>query len=137
MATSAVARRMANKVITVVKYDQTLLAEADLQSWNATSFTLNWTTNDTYPYIVHYLLMAGSDVSAKVVRWQMPIVTGNFSVTGVGFQPTAVIHLHTGSGFTATPPANGAEQRLRPRRDGLRRHAVGDGDVRRERRYRR
>ena len=102
VGTSAVSRRMANKVLTVVKWDQTLLAEADLQAWDATGFTLNWTTNDTYPYIIHYLLIAGSDISAKVVNWQMPNATGNIAVTGVGFQPTAVIHLHTGSGFVAT-----------------------------------
>ncbi|MGH9144342.1 MAG: C25 family cysteine peptidase [Vicinamibacterales bacterium] len=108
VSTSAVARRMANKVLTVVKWDQTLLAEADLSTWTTTSFTLNWTTNDTLPYVIHYLLIAGSDVSAKVVRWQMPTSTGQVSVTGVGFQPTAVIHLHTGSGYTATPPANAA-----------------------------
>ena len=107
VATSAVARRMANKVLTVVKWNQTLLAEADLQSWNATSFTLNWTTNDTLPYTIHYILIAGSDVSAKVVRWQMPTAVGTVSVNTIGFQPTAVIHLHTGSGYTATPPANG------------------------------
>src|SRR5262249_46628650 len=50
IATAAVARRMANKALTVVKWDQTVLAEADLQSWNTTSFTLNWTTNDTRAY---------------------------------------------------------------------------------------
>ena len=38
----------------------------------------------------------------------MPTATGNFAVAGVGFQPTAVIHLHTGSGFTAAPPASAA-----------------------------
>jgi peptidase C25-like protein len=108
VGTSNVARRMANKVITIVSASQTLLAEADMQSWNATSFTLNWTTNDADPSIIHYLLVGGSDVSAKVVRWQMATATGNHAVTGVGFQPTAVIHLHTGSGFTATPPANAA-----------------------------
>lgn len=107
VATSNVARRMADKVITVVKWDQTLMAEADLQSWDTTSFTLNWTTNDTSAYIIHYLLVAGSDISAQVVRWQMPTAVGTVAVTGVGFEPTAVIHLHTGSGFTFTPPANG------------------------------
>jgi subtilisin-like proprotein convertase family protein len=106
VATAAVARRMANKTLTVVKWDQTLLAEADLQAWDATSFTLNWTTNDSRAYTIHYLLIAGSDVSAKVLNWQMPTATGNFAVTGIGFQPTAVIHIHTGSGFTATPPAS-------------------------------
>jgi hypothetical protein len=106
VATSAVARRMADKALTIVKWDQTLLAEADLSSWNSSSFTLNWTTNDTLAYTVHYLLIAGGDVSAKVVRWQMPTAVGNVSVTGTGFQPTAVIHLHTGSGFVATPPAS-------------------------------
>ena len=56
VATAAVARRMADKVLTVVKWDQTLLAEANLQSWNATGFTLNWTTNDSRAVSsIHYL----------------------------------------------------------------------------------
>ena len=45
-------------------------------------------------------------MSAKVVNWQMPAATGNLASYGIGFQPTAVIHLHTGSGFIATPPAS-------------------------------
>ena len=32
------------------------------------------------------LVIAGSDISAKVVNWQMATVTGNKSVTGVGLR---------------------------------------------------
>jgi hypothetical protein len=94
LATSSVARRMANKVITVVKADQTLLAEADLQSWTATNFTLNWTTNDTYPYIVHYLIIGGSDVSAKVgAKGRGRFYERRTTLDRRGFQLTAVIRI--------------------------------------------
>ena len=43
------------------------MKEADLASWDATNFTLNWTTNDSTAYVIHFIAIGGSDVSAKVV----------------------------------------------------------------------
>ena len=45
--TSNASTRMANKVLTMVRWGEVVVAEADLSSWNDTTFTLNWTTNDT------------------------------------------------------------------------------------------
>jgi hypothetical protein len=39
-------RLMADKVITIIDGSQTVLAEADVASWDNTNFTLTWTTND-------------------------------------------------------------------------------------------
>ena len=69
-----------------------LLAEATLSSWDATNFTLNWTTNDPNPYVIHFLAIGGSEISAKVVEWNRATTTGNQAVTGTGFQPDVVIH---------------------------------------------
>ncbi|MFN0123397.1 MAG: C25 family cysteine peptidase [Blastocatellia bacterium] len=98
--TSNTSRRIASKAITIVQWGETLLAEADLQSWNTTGFTLSWTTNNNQAYIINFLAIGGSDVRAKVVDWVMGTATGNRSVTGVGFIPDLVFHAHAGSGFT-------------------------------------
>jgi hypothetical protein len=104
--------RMANKALTLVKWGQVLVAEADLSSLDATNFTLNWTTNSTDAYMIHYLVIGGPNVSAKVVGWLLANATGNLSVTGTGFKPDLVIHAFPGSAFTAAPPANAADADL-------------------------
>jgi hypothetical protein len=98
--TANASRRMAAKALTIVTQNEVTTAEADLQSWNTTTFTLNWTTNNATAYVIHYLIIGGN-VSAKVKNWQMRNSTGNQSVTGIGFQPDVVINVHCGDGFTA------------------------------------
>lgn len=98
--------RMAAKALTLVQWSEVLVAEADLQSWDETSFTLRWTTNNATPYVINYLVIGGPDVSAKVVEWTMAGAAGNRSVTGVGFRPNAVLHAHGTHAFTAALPAN-------------------------------
>ena len=98
--------RMASKALTLVSWGETVVAEADLQSWNETSFTLNWTTNDTAAYVIHYIAIGGSDVSAKVVDWTMRTTTGARNVAGVGFQPDVVFHAHGGHTFTGALNTN-------------------------------
>ena len=105
VATAATARRNANKVLTIVNGSQTLLAEATFSSWDGTNFTLSWNPNDANAYVIHYIAIGGSDVSAQVLNWQMPTATGNKKVTGFTFEPTATIHIHSGSGATAAPPS--------------------------------
>jgi hypothetical protein len=100
VTTSSASRRMAAKALTIVQWGAVTLAEADLQSWDTSNFTLNWTTNNGTAYVIHYLIIGG-DVSAKVLNWQMATATGNQSVTGIGFQPDVVIHAHSGSGNLA------------------------------------
>ena len=97
---------MANKVLTMVRWSEVVVAEADLSSWNDTTFTLNWTTNDAESYVIHYIAIGGSDVSAKVVDWTMATAVGNRAVTGVGFQPDVVFHAHGGHTLTAALPTN-------------------------------
>jgi hypothetical protein len=110
VAPSLTSRRLANKAITMVTPGETMttgaLAEADMPSWGSTSFTLDWKTNDGQPFVVHYLLIGGPQVSAKVVNWQAPTTTGQRAVTGIGFQPETVLHFHAGGAFTQTAPFN-------------------------------
>jgi hypothetical protein len=42
-------RPLARKTLTIVQWWQTVIAEADLSWWEATNFTLNWTTNSSTP----------------------------------------------------------------------------------------
>jgi hypothetical protein len=54
--------------------------------------------------VVHYLVVGGAGVSSKVVRWTMPTAGGNRAVTGVGFRPDLVLHMHGGFGLAGAPP---------------------------------
>lgn len=93
------ARRMAAKVICTAHYDGTsVFEEADLSSFDADGFTLNWTTNAAHPerdgMVFNYLALGGSDLTgAKVVQWASPVAIGNQAVTGVGFKPDVVLHI--------------------------------------------
>jgi hypothetical protein len=104
LSTSSTSRRMATKAITLVQGGDALVAEADLSSSNASNFTLNWTTNDSQPYVIHYVVIGGPQVTAKVVNWQAPTAPGSKSVNTVGFQPEVVLHLYAGAGFTNPAP---------------------------------
>jgi hypothetical protein len=106
--TSAVNRRVATTVVTMVDQAGTLKAEADLQSVDATNFTLNWTTNNSTAYIFHFIAIGGTHVQAKVVGWTMRTSTGNQAITGVSFQPEVVISAHAGAGLTSAPSATAA-----------------------------
>lgn len=67
-------------------------AEANLVSFDADGFTLNWTDAPASAYRVYYLALGGSTITnAKVAQVVGPTATGNFAITGVGFQPDAVI----------------------------------------------
>lgn len=101
---SDASRRIANKALSIVEWGQTVLAEADLQSWDGTNFTLSWTSNDGNAYVVHYLAISGNDVSAKVVGWTLNTTSGNQVVSTIGFKPDVVIHAHAGANFTSAPP---------------------------------
>jgi len=102
-STSRASRRIANKALTIINGSGTLQAEADLQSVDATNFTLNWTTNDSTGYVVHFIAIGGSRISAKVLGWTMATATGNQAVTGIGFRPDVVIAAHGGGGLTSAP----------------------------------
>ncbi len=98
-ARSYTTRWQSNKAFQMYLYNGALLAQADLESWDATNFTLTWLFNNTSAYSIHYLAFGGNDVQAKVVSWLTPATTGLKSVN-VGFNPDLVFHVMTGSDFT-------------------------------------
>ena len=99
---TANSRRIATKVITQVDVSESTLFEADLTSWNTTTFTLSWSTNNASAVSIHYIAIGGSGISADVMNWTSPTGTGNHSETGVGFQPDVVITAGLG-GHTVAP----------------------------------
>lgn len=66
-----------------------VVVEAALASFDADGFTLNWTLASAAVY--HYIAIAGGDFQAKVGSFDMNGSTGTQAVTGVGFQPKAVM----------------------------------------------
>lgn len=67
---------------------------ADFVSMDADGFTINIGTTDATQYRVHYLAIGGDDLSAKVGSFTMTTGTGSLAVTGVGFQPKALLFVN-------------------------------------------
>jgi hypothetical protein len=86
--------RWANAVLTIIDWTGAVLAEAQFVSFDDDGFTLNWTTNNASAYYIHYLALAGDDLTdVNLVEWTMTTAAGQQAVTGVGFQPDCVLHL--------------------------------------------
>jgi hypothetical protein len=101
---SNASRRMALHALSIVQVGEMTSAEADVTSWDETSFTLAWPTNDPAPSIVHFIAIGGVGVSAKIVPWQAPTSPGTKSIAGAGFRPDALFHFYSGAIFTNPPP---------------------------------
>ncbi|KKM98088.1 hypothetical protein LCGC14_1161500 [marine sediment metagenome] len=80
-----------------------VLSSATLSSFDDDGFTLSWTTNaPTEANEIHYLALAGEELTdVAQLDWTMPTGAGNKAVTGAGFIPDCVIHVHAGA-VTAT-----------------------------------
>lgn len=107
LATSVTSRRLAAAALSLVRGDRTVTAEAALAGWSATSFTLNWTTNDATAALVHFIAIGGAEVSARLVSWPLPASTGTLAVTGVGFRPEVVLSAFVGTTSTTVPALAG------------------------------
>ncbi|MGO9095117.1 MAG: IPT/TIG domain-containing protein, partial [Bryobacteraceae bacterium] len=81
-----------------------VLAEAQLTSLDPDGFTLTWTAADSVPRQVTYLALGGiSLTNAYAGSYNLPTATGLMAVTGVGFQPTALLVLANPGSQTALP----------------------------------
>lgn len=96
--------RAAQKAITFCEWGEVVLSEADLDSFDADGFTLDWTTADAVARKINYIAVSGF-TSVKLVEWQMNASLGNQSVTGVGFIPDTVINIYEmNTTLTGTTP---------------------------------
>lgn len=72
----------------------TVNLKANVNSFDATGFTLNWTTLSTTSPLFDYLALGGSDITnVKAGNFSAITTTGSQAVTGVGFQPDIVFFL--------------------------------------------
>lgn len=74
----------------------TTQALAHIASLDADGFTLDWTTNTGTGNLIAFLAIGGSTVSASVGDFTSSGSIGNQSVTGLAFQPTAVMFCSAG-----------------------------------------
>jgi hypothetical protein len=82
-----------------------LACVADYVTSLADGFRLNWGSADGTAYAIDYVALAGL-TNVKIHNFTIPNSTGNNSVTGVGFQPTAAIFYSTGFLTTTSLPAS-------------------------------
>jgi MYXO-CTERM domain-containing protein len=103
---STASRRLATKALTVIDGNLTVVAEADLTSWDATNFALRWTPSRPATGVVHFIAIGGATVTAKVIRWEAPADPGPMALTGLGFMPSVVLHVYGGAAVGSDPPLN-------------------------------
>lgn len=101
--------RMALKLISAVNSSGTVVGECDVTAITSTGFSINWSTSPSAAYLINYTVIGGPNVSAKVVKWDVPTSTsGNppfrTSVTGAGFEPRGAFHL-TSAGLSTSLPS--------------------------------
>ncbi|MEE9197353.1 MAG: hypothetical protein V3U45_04350 [bacterium] len=84
-----------DKVLTIIQgLNPEISAEADLVSFDADGFTLNWVTNEGTQNTIHYVALGGTDLAnAKAGDFASNMTAGPQSVTGVGFQPDIVLFM--------------------------------------------
>lgn len=77
--------------------------EADFVSMDSGGFTINNTTAYTTGWVVTYWAIGGADITNAVIKeFTSPASTGLASITGVGFQPQAMIVASAGLTTAAT-----------------------------------
>ncbi len=108
-STSFVAiRRLAQSAIgTVAAGGSIALAEGQLKSLDPDGFTVTWTTSDSRRRIVTYLALSGL-TNAYAGYYTTPTSVGAKAITGVGFQPDAVLLMGPAATSTCILPCQGA-----------------------------
>ncbi len=126
VATSNCGRMNSSKVISIYSVTPALLVEAELDSFDSDGFTVKWTTNDTTAYLIHYLAIGGDDLTNVDCSYFLnATVTGNQSITGVGFQPDCLIFLGTIEGAPPVTKAGAASLMFGAAVSSSRRFATG------------
>lgn len=102
---STTARSYRGNAIHLIDSSGTVVMGGLFDSWTDTTFTLDFNISDSSRYLIGWAILGNAAMSAKLVQWTYGTSTGNQSVTGVGFEPQVVLHLHssiTGSLGSAT-----------------------------------
>lgn len=75
-----------------------VLWAADFTSMDTGGFTIDITTAPASAFLVYYLAVGGAEVSAKAGTFTLPTSGTSQAVSGVGFQPEAVIAAYGATG---------------------------------------
>jgi hypothetical protein len=81
---------------------------ADLVSFDATAFTLNWTTTEGAGVLFYYVVLGGDGLLVQAGNITSPAGTGNQTYSGIAFTPKAIIFGHSRDDGTDGPEAHGA-----------------------------
>lgn len=108
-SSSNAGRAFGSKILKIVgSGNPTIAAEADLTSVTNGTFTINWTTNDANPTLIHYVAVGGTNVTnAFVSSFAASTTTGPQSVTGLGFKPDLIVFMHAASTSETSTASNG------------------------------
>ncbi|MFH1140099.1 MAG: hypothetical protein V1724_00160 [Chloroflexota bacterium] len=94
-----------NMILMLSNGTPTLAAKAELTSFDADGFTINWTTNEARADIIHHIALGGGLTNALASTFNLTTNSGNQAVTGVGFQPDFLLFLFGGTAAGANDTA--------------------------------
>lgn len=98
----------------IIGSTNTISSAADLTSFDADGFTLNWTTTDATARVANYLALGGADITNVFVGNSLGnSANGSQAITGVGFQPDTIIFFACRTTSTA-PISNTSGSSARP-----------------------
>lgn len=101
-----------DRCITAFTAFGTEFGSAALTAMTSDGFSLNWVNVGIGTGYVGYVAIGGSDIAVNVGTVTVPGSDGDHAITGVGFQPDAV--LLTGTPFTGADTAAGAQNSTGP-----------------------
>jgi hypothetical protein len=80
-------------LVNLIDKDGATLAQGTIESVDATSFTIVWSTVPSSGYLTHYVAFGGDQLTnAKIIRGNA--ANTSFSLTGAGFTPDFAIGMH-------------------------------------------
>lgn len=53
----------------MMDWGEVTIVDGSFVSWDENSLTIDWTTNNVFPWTIGYTIIGGGDVDAKVVGW--------------------------------------------------------------------
>lgn len=81
-------------IMAIMDWAGTAQAIGNLVNCDDDGFTLEWTTNNATAIAIHYMAIGGEYIEdVQLTHWSKAAAAGNYSVTGVGFQPDLVVHM--------------------------------------------
>jgi len=119
--------------IVLVDVNGDVILSGEVTATTSSNFTINWAVNTTGGGDeIAYMALEG--FTTEVLQWDLTTATGDQGVTGIGFQPDAIMNIHAGNFQAAinTKVAN-AEMGIGFSDDGGRESGIGavthDGDT--------